>query len=194
MMLKIKRKIILKKHCIPFPSLLTCFIKSCLFCPCNLDCWFFKYKARLQMLCVNLPAHLFNYFKAISFKRYDILAWSSGRYIIACWWLPGLFWVLLTAICICKPFRPPSSKEFKLILTQVGLFICFKYLGGCWVCFEETSKKTSVKSIQSSHWNHLWGIRWSFFQDVNQVILLKTILTLISITYCEEDQRNLSGY
>lgn len=74
MMLKIKRKILLKDHCIAFPSLLTCFIESCLFCPCNLDCWFFKYKARLQMLCVNLPAHLSNYFKAISFKQYDILA------------------------------------------------------------------------------------------------------------------------
>lgn len=91
------------------------------------------------MLCVNLPAHLSNYFKAISFKQYDILAWSSGGDIIACWWLPGLFWVLLTAICIYRPLGPPSSKKFKLILAQIELFICFKYLGSCWV--KETAKK-----------------------------------------------------
>lgn len=66
------------------------------------------------MLCVNLPAHLSNYFKAINFKQYDILAWSSGRNIIDCWWLPGLFWVLIITICICKPLGPNPAKHLNI--------------------------------------------------------------------------------
>lgn len=59
-------------------------------------------------------------------------------YWLKCWWgyncLLVVTWPLLGLAhshLYLQALRPPSSKEFRLILTKIGLFICFKYFGSC---------------------------------------------------------------
>lgn len=152
------------------------------------------------MLCVNLPAHLSNYFKAINFKQYDILAGGSGRNIIDCWWFPGLFWGSRTTICIYKPFGPTPAKHLSRSFTW-HTSRTFHLLEVKQV-FKDVAESILKKKLKRPQWNlnkllieFIRPTRWSFFKNTktHQTMFFKTIFTLMSIFHCMEVDKNLCG-